>query len=123
MTDSLFVNISNHPSDLWCREQKDAALALCAALSDLPFPAVPPEATKAHVAAMASDVAGRLRSLAAGRRVVAHVMGEMSLTFALVSLLKAEGVTCVASSTERAVEVLPDGRKASSFRFVLFREY
>ena len=54
--------------------------------------------------------------------VTVHVMGEMTFTYYLVSLLKAKGITCVASTTERIIEE-KDGMKTSLFKFVKFREY
>ena len=50
-------------------------------------------------------------------------MGEMTLTFRIVELLKAQGIRCVASTTERIVTDLPDNRKETQFTFVQFREY
>ena len=50
-------------------------------------------------------------------------MGEMTLTFRIVELLKAQGIRCVASTTERIVTDLPDNRKETQFAFVQFREY
>lgn len=123
VTDSVFVNVSNHPSALWGDDQMRAALALGDVVVDVDFPGVPSLATKADVRLMAKRVVAKVMAVAGGRRVVAHVMGELTLSFAIVGMLRAEGVVCVASSTERVVEILPDGRKASSFRFGLFREY
>ena len=50
-------------------------------------------------------------------------MGEMTLTFRIVELLKAQGIRCVASTTERIVTDLTDNRKETQFSFVQFREY
>lgn len=123
MNNSIFINISNHPSNLWGDVQTKAALALGGDIVDVPFPPVPPMATSADVARLAADVVVSVHAVAAGRTVVAHVMGEMTLVFAIVSLLKTEGVVCVASTTERIAEVQPDGSKTSTFRFGHFREY
>ena len=46
----------------------------------------------------------------------------MTFTFDLVSMLKAEGITCIASTTERIADV-NDNTKISEFHFVRFREY
>lgn len=122
-TTSLFVNISNHPSQEWGEAQKSAARELGRQIADIPFPPVPPLATHGDILALAQSVADQLQALAAGSPVVAHVMGELTLSYALVSLLKSRGVRCVASTSERIVEILPDGRKAAAFRFAAFREY
>ena len=52
-----------------------------------------------------------------------HIMGEMTLTFALVTELKDLGYTCLASTTERKVEINENGDKVVHFEFVQFREY
>ena len=54
---------------------------------------------------------------------VVHVMGEMTFTYNLVTALKEVGIVCLASTTERLVKMMPDGKKVSEFKFVQFREY
>ena len=39
------------------------------------------------------------------------------------ALIKSLGVICVASTTERLVKMMSDGKKISDFKFVQFREY
>ena len=51
-----------------------------------------------------------------------HLMGEMNFTFALITKLKARGIKCVASTTQRET-VEEGGVKVSKFNFVRFREY
>ena len=54
---------------------------------------------------------------------VVHVMGEMTFTYNLANTLKEEGITCLASTTERNTIMTSDGKKISEFKFVQFREY
>jgi hypothetical protein len=115
----MFMNITNHPSTGWPEEQTKAALALADGILDIPFPNVPPAATLAEVEGMALDIAHQVPAGA----VYALVQGEFTLAFELVRRLQARGIICLAATTERRVEVAPDGAKTSTFRFVQFREY
>ena len=50
-------------------------------------------------------------------------MGEMNFTYALVEQLKLEDITAYASTTQRVVKDLGEGKKESTFEFVRFRAY
>ena len=88
----------------------------------MPFPQVAPEMSAAEVAQLAEEYADSVVKMY-GSAVTVHVMGEMTFTHALVSRLKAQGIRCVASTTERHVRMEADRTKVSEFRFVQFREY
>lgn len=123
----VFVNLSNHPVATWTGEQVPAARALGVGEPvDLVggMPLVDPEADDEAVAALARHLVER--ALAQGA-TAAHVAGESTLTVALVTRLRREGVRCFAATTHRVVEERPDEGgavgKASVFRFVRWREY
>ena len=118
---SLFINFSNHPLSLWDEAQLEAARRY-GELVDVPFPDVSPEASEEDICRLADECVDCLLSHRDGGLTV-HVMGEMTLAFAVVERLKARGVRCVASTTERHAEVSADGVKTSEFRFVRFRRY
>ena len=118
----LFLNFSNHPSTDWDEAQMAAAQAY-GVVEDLPFPCVSPSASEAEIRRMADEYAARLAERGRGARLTVHVMGEMTLAFAVVSRLTARGIDCVASTTERNVSVGANGDKISQFRFVRFRHY
>lgn len=117
----LFLNLTNHPSALWEAKQL-AAAGQYGTVEDMPFPDISPEATDRELLDLAEKTAEEILQKAEGADLTLHVMGEMSFTYRLVSLLKAEGITCVASTSERIAEE-QDGVKTSEFRFVKFREY
>ncbi len=129
----MFINFSNHPSDGWSEGQLAAARELGGRLVDVAFPVVPPEAGEAEVEALAEDFTDRILAMPDEQHdgsletdeacLVVHVMGELTLTHAVVSRLLDVGVRCVASTTCRDVDILPDGSKVSRFRFVRFRNY
>lgn len=117
----LFINLSNHPFGGWPEAQRKAATGY-GEITDLPFPDISPEAGSDAIEAIAEEYAEKVREMSVGADATVHVMGEMNFTFALVSQLKALGIKCVASTTERCVEE-KDGAKTSYFKFVKFREY
>ena len=123
----LFINISNHPSTKWSEEQKAAAKAISGAkeIIDLQFPNVDPHSCSRDIREQAIKIVNALPEDPYGLNTY-HVMGEMTLTYAIISYLrqrKGECVPIVASTTERVVTENPDGTKTSIFKFVQFRRY
>lgn len=121
---SIFINLTNHPSTTWGADQL-AAAELLGRVIDILFPMVSPDATTAEVHQLADQLVTDvlLTAEAAQTAMTVHVMGEHTLTYAVVARLKARGVPCVASTSNRNTIMLPDGRKVSEFKFVQFREY
>ena len=120
----MLINLSNHPAERWNAGQLEQAHNLYGEVQDLPFPKVDPHADEQEIHSMAEEyVQYALQQLPAATENAVHIMGEMTLTFALVKRLKAEGITCVASTTERKVAEKADGTKTSVFQFIRFREY
>ena len=119
----MFINLSNHPSANWSAEQKTAAEQLYGEIIDLPFPQVDPHGDENYIVLLADEYCLKVKSVSKGQPTVVHLMGEMTFTYAIVSRLKTKGITCVASTTERMIKMMPDGKKVSEFKFVQFREY
>ncbi|MCR5191977.1 MAG: CRISPR-associated protein [Bacteroidales bacterium] len=119
---SLFINFTNHPSRFWDKIQTEKAQQW-GEIRDMPFPAIAPDASHDDIRRLVDEYAGQILALADERTVTVHVMGEMTFTFGIVSRLKAAGIECVASTTERKVIERADGRKISTFSFVRFRPY
>lgn len=118
----MLINLSNHPSDLWEGKQLEAA-GQFGEIVDIPFPQVGPEASHEDILALAEECVHAIEEKAQDAEITVHVMGEMTLTYAIVARLKEMGIPCVASTTERHVELNDDGTKTSEFCFVRFREY
>lgn len=120
----MLVNLTNHPSSAWAMPQREAAEAF-GGVRDVPFPTVPPEADTAVVADLADALVRDLLAQVDPVHDVVHVMGEMTLTYALVARLQRAGIRCVASTTERRIlaEDAERGPKTSVFHFVRFRDY
>lgn len=116
----MFINLTNHPSSGWSEEQLKAAKQY-GEIVDISFPNIEPYFSSNDVNELADVVAEGIKEL--DEHPVVHVMGEMTFTYAVVSRLKALGIVCVASTTERNTIMSPDGKKISEFKFVQFREY
>lgn len=119
----MLINLSNHPTAMWLPEQVAAAHSAYGEVIDLPFPAVPADADEAAIQTIAQEYLHKVQTIAQSAEAVVHIMGEMTLTYALVCLLKQSGYTCVASTSVREVYEEEPGKKTAVFRFVRFRKY
>lgn len=140
----IFVNLSNHPSKRWGEDQKKATFLMADGILDLPFPQVSPEASIEEVQEIAHELLHRIWEITwAGQKnapvaeedgseygpnkVIVHAMGEMTLVYSVVTLLKSYSITCVASTSKREVQevIKEDGstEKKVIFKFIRFRKY
>lgn len=123
MNDSIFLNFSNHPSARWSSEQRAAAETF-GRVVDEPFPPVPANLDERGVELLADEAVLRIM---AHHPAAVLCQGEFTLAFAVVERLKAQGVTVLAASSDRVIEIEDDEnggtRKVSVFRFVRFRAY
>jgi hypothetical protein len=126
----VLISVSNHPVSQWPPEQLAAAGCIPV---HIPFPAVPPAADEEEVSEIAGEVMEKIRK-ELGKIISENsatswdfpprimIMGEFTLTYAIVRRLTYEGYTPCAATTERIVDE-QNGTKVSSFRFVRFRDY
>ena len=119
----MFINLSNHASDLWSPAQRAAAEAW-GEIVDLPFPAIDPHADSAEVEALAETYEQRIRSMP---QPVVMVQGEYVFTFRLVRRLLNAGIPAMAACSERrtvvSVDEIGQTFRTSVFDFVQFRPY
>ena len=87
------------------------------------FPSIAPDDNSTAINAIVEKYSNIIKEQTDYFNVTVHIMGEMTFTYAIVSRLKALGVKCLASTTERLVTMTSDGKKVSDFKFVQFREY
>jgi len=116
----MLLNISNHPSAAWSINQKQTAETLYGSVIDMPFPNIPSQYSTKEVATLVAEYKEKVLVLAPQ---AVHLMGEMTFTCALVRAIQKEGITCIASTSERTVVDEGDGKKTVIFNFVRFREY
>jgi hypothetical protein len=129
----MLLNLSNHPSVNWSKEQLNAAQTQYGGVVDMPFPPISPEATTDEVIELAKTYARKVvlhtplmptaSSLLSETVSAVHLMGEMTFVVALVRLLLEAGIEVVCSTTQRTVLEESDGKKTTQFAFVQFRAY
>lgn len=121
----LFLNLSNHPSGLWKKHQKAAALQW-GEIVDVPFPNIPPEWTNEEVETLVEEYVEKCLALEEAKNgaiAAIHLMGEMTFTFKLLQRLKEMDITVLASTTERLSSQDEKGNKVTVFNFIQFRKY
>lgn len=122
----MLLNLSNHPSTKWGKKQTQTAIEKYGNIQDMPFPHVQPTATSEDIKKLAADYVKQIRTLAKAEEnqpFAVHIMGEMTLVFRIIKLLKRSKITCVASTTFRDTIENPDGSKTFKFEFIQFRTY
>lgn len=116
----MLLNLSNHPSAQWSERQTTWANDIYGEVEDLPFPQIDPNFNEVQLDALVKEYF----SLVARKKPNAvHIMGELTFCVALIKKLQNGGISCIASTTHRSTEDLPDGTKVSKFEFVRFRQY
>lgn len=119
----MLINLSNHPLNVWKTEQINAANEY-GEIVNWEFPYVDPQGDEIYIENLAKKYVSKvLAEKAKGNDVTVHIMGEMTLTYAVVEALHALGIVCIASTTERMVTELEAGRKEVQFVFKRFRKY
>jgi len=117
----MLLNLSNHSSSTWLSSQLERATQEFGKVIDMPFPSINPEWDFPLVSKLAVNYFEKIIQMAPRPNAV-HIMGELTFTFNLVSLLKASNIICIASTTNRVV-FEKNGQKLSKFEFIRFREY
>lgn len=119
----MLINISNHPSEKWSQRQLEASLSYGALVTDIPFPTIDASSANDEIIADADKYSNEIIKHYNPETDAIHIMGEMTFTYSLVKRLRKAGFRCVASTTERVKQQLPDGSFISEFRFQSFRDY
>ncbi len=123
----MLINLSNHPSSSWQKEQIQKAEKLYGKVVDMPFPQVDPSGDESYIVSLAETYLQKCLKIFDKNpdkeiRAV-HIMGELNLCFAIVKLLQQHEIMCIASTTKRAAFTVENGDKVSAFSFVRFRKY
>lgn len=119
----MFINYSNHSSKSWSREQINAA-QMYGEIIDIPFINVDPTWSSSRVLDSATNVANEILKY---KPEAVMCQGEFTFTYALVCILKRNGIKCLSACTNRIAQevVKADGTvvKESVFVFEGFRDY
>ncbi len=118
----MLLNLSNHPSASWSKEQLQTAMKQYDAVTDMPFPQIAATATTDDVVLLTKKYLSDIKRMDPFVTVV-HLMGEMTFVVALVTMLQRIGILVVCSTTERTVLEEKNGIKTAQFVFKQFRAY
>lgn len=117
--DSIFINFSNHPSDLWSAVQTEAALSFASRIVDLPFPQVDPSMDEQAIEDLAQS---KTKEILSSHPSAVMCQGEFGLSFAVIKKLLNAGIVVLYACSERKVHV--NGNvKSVQFDFVRFRRF
>jgi len=120
----MLINLSNHPSTQWLNEQLVEGRKYGNIL-DVEFPVVDPKGNDESIKQLAQECTDNVKNIlfqSKDTENAVHVMGEPTLVYHIVTLLKQQGITCLASTTSRE-SIEENGLKTSKFTFTQFREY
>lgn len=120
----VVINISNHSSSTWSREQKEACGD--AIIIDEKFPNINPAAEADDLDAMCFCYADWLTSTVnniSRDRVTFLVAGAQGALFRIVGFLKMAGYAVMEATSERNTTINADGSKTVRFDFVRFRSF
>jgi hypothetical protein len=117
------INFTNHPSDMWDDEQRDAALAY-GEIIDVQFPDIEATLDEYKIERLAEEYVDKIVEMHPSAVIC---QGEFTFVYAVVNLLRVHGIHVFAACSKRQATqtLLPDGstKKAAIFKFVRFREY
>ena len=120
------LNFTNHSSANWDQKQKQMAIELYQEIIDIPFPEIDPSGDEEYIEQLANQYLQKILDIKnqyPNVTLTVHIMGELTFCFSLIKKLQQHGISCVASTTQRIVEITPDNKKISKFNFVKFRRY
>ena len=119
--ESLLINLSNHPFDLWDTKQQEESKKY-GACTDIAFPDVDPAEDEIYIANLVEKYLNIILKYNDKYKVTVHVMGEMCFCFNLINRLKDMGIESIASCSGRDVKI-QDNEKVVTFHFDHFRKY
>ena len=119
----MFVNVSNHPSSLWLKNQRKNAMEY-GEIVDVAFPAIYKEYNSSKYDELVEEYLEKILIL---QPEAVMVQGEFIFTYRLVKELKERSIKVLSSRSERVSKEFKDENdvihKHSIFEFVGFQEY
>lgn len=121
----MLINFSNHRLNTWSSKQISIAKKY-GKIIDIEFPHIQPNLNEREIKKISQKYFKKITRIiksSKDKSNAVHIMGEMTFTFHLISLLLNAGIKCIASTTNRIVKENPDHTKITKFEFVRFRKY
>ena len=122
-TDNVFINLSNHPSCDWGKDQREEAEKY-GSIVDIPFPNIPSGISSFELDRM---IDGYVKQILAYGCPTVMVQGEYIFSFRIANILKEKGCVALAARTDRQVKEVVSGDGVSEitriFEFKGFMEY
>ena len=118
----MLINLSNHPSEKWGEDQKNATFQKFGDIKDYHFPEINPEATTSEIRETAQKIFIEIRNANHSEYCI-HLMGEFTFCYQFARLCEINAIPCFVSTTKREVEIKENGEKISKFKFIKFRPY
>lgn len=119
----MFVNCSNHPSNIWSKSQMEESRKW-GEIKDYSFPYVAANTDEKEIERLAQQTIDKILEF---HPDAVMCQGEFTLTYAIVKGLKTLGIEVVSACSEREVteKRTSDGgtEKISYFRFLKYRKY
>lgn len=117
----VFVNLSNMHTNKWPEDRLQGALELSEGgeIINVAFPVLGALASREEVYEKADYIVEKVMS---HKPDIVFCMGEFSMCFRIVYLLKEKGIKVVTLCNERVISN-EDGRSISGFKFIQFREF
>ena len=114
----VFINFTNHVSELWSEKQK-AAAERYGSIVDVPFPNVSPQCDREHIGRMAEEIIQELSSM---NPAAVLCQGEFCLAYQVIKGLQEKGIKVLAACSERNT-IETGNQKRVTFEFVQYREF
>jgi hypothetical protein len=101
----MLINLSNHPQIEWGKKQLQFTQQQYGRVIDILFPQISAKATSAQVQELAEQMVKQIGDEYGNKDVAVPIMGELTFVHKVVLLFKENNIRCVASTTERKVEI------------------
>ncbi len=118
MQENIFINLSNHPSINWDKDQINAS-QIYGKIIDMPFPAIDPNIDENEIDKITDEYLGKIISL---KPQAVMCQGEFTFSYSLIKKLLLNNIMVLAACSER-VSTEENGTRVSYFKFVRFRRY
>lgn len=121
----MLINITHHPHTKWSDSQLEAAHNRFGEITDCPFPIINPADSINDVQQKAEQLLEQVLEIQHQQQapIAVHLMGEMSLVYSLLRLLRENNIQTYASTSERIVTNQENGSRNVVFKFNKFRPY